>query len=136
MPMSSRRGASVPSKYSRMCDSTSASSVVAGKTSTKRKSWVLTEGCDMGQPSMRSLPPDKWYTRAGAAEPRAAIRGEIRVTSAASGAATEANRTGRAECGGAHHDRPGLHPGLHPRGSGGGAAAARARLARDPPHLV
>src|SRR3954471_12884052 len=89
IPMSSRRGASVSSKYSRRCCSTSASPLVAGNTSTKRKSCVLNDGCDMAHPSMRSLHQDMRYTRAESSEPRAAMRRASCVTSASSGVATE-----------------------------------------------
>ena len=41
---------------------TSASLVVAGKTSTKRKSWVLNDGCDIAHSSMRSVHRDDWTT--------------------------------------------------------------------------
>ena len=58
MPHSITLGVSAPSKYSSMWRRTSASSTVAGKTSTKRKSWVLNEGWDIAHPSMRSLHHD------------------------------------------------------------------------------
>ena len=51
---------------------TSASLVVAGKTSTKRKSCVLNDGCDMAHSSMRSVhredctTPDLWLPASSA----------------------------------------------------------------------
>ena len=62
-PRSSTLGTSAPSKYSSRWRRTSSSLVVAGKTSTKRKSCVLNDGCDIAHSSIRSLHHDAWTMR-------------------------------------------------------------------------
>ena len=90
IPTLNSLGASEPSKYSSTCRRTSALSVRAGKTSTKRNSSVLNPGFDIAQSSIVSLHQDILNTDERSPAPSSASRRAVAVTSLSSGSAIAA----------------------------------------------
>ena len=95
IPRSSAFGTSWPSKYSCRCRATSASSTMAGNTSTKRKSCVLKAGRAIAQSSIRSLQNDMRKTFERSPAPSSAMRRASAVTSASRSAAIPTARYAR-----------------------------------------
>src|SRR5947208_1403795 len=95
-PRSRARGTSASAKYSSRWRRTSASSVVAGKTSTNRNSCVLNDGCDIAHSSIRSLHHADCTMRPRSPVPNSAMRRTRPATSASSDERTASSVNGDA----------------------------------------